>query len=207
MPTALERFNQSNMKLHLRPDVQPGDTVRVHIKIVEGEKERIQVFEGVVLARKHGKGISATITVRKVSQGVGVERVFPIHSPIIEKIEVVRRSKVRRAKLYFLRMAKGKKARLRAKAFNLEVPEEELEPTTEEQPAQEPTKEATHENTKESAPVEEIAEEAPIEKEEEEAPTEEEQTAEEKEQKKEEAPIEESTPEEQKPEEEEPKKE
>jgi len=101
------------------PDVQPGDTVKVYQKIVETKdnktKERIQIFEGVVLARKHGKGVSATITVRKVIDSVGVERIFPIHSPFIEKIEIVRSSKVRRAKLYYLREAKGRKARLRTK--------------------------------------------------------------------------------------------
>jgi len=101
------------------PNVQPGDTVKVHQKITDVRdgktKERIQVFEGVVLARKHGKGISSTITVRKVIDGVGVERVFPLHSPFIEKIEIVRSSKVRRAKLYYLREAKGRKARLKTK--------------------------------------------------------------------------------------------
>lgn len=101
------------------PDVQPGDTVKVYQKITDVRdgktKERIQVFEGVVLARKHGKGISSTITVRKVIDGVGVERVFPLHSPFIEKIEIVRSSKVRRAKLYYLREAKGRKARLKTK--------------------------------------------------------------------------------------------
>jgi len=101
------------------PDVKPGDTVKVHQKITDVRdnkvKERIQVFEGVVLARKHGKGISATITVRKVIDGVGVERVFPLHSPFIEKIEIIRSSKVRRSKLYYLREAKGRKARLKIK--------------------------------------------------------------------------------------------
>ena len=111
------------------PDIRPGDTIRVHQKIKEGDpsstsgqvKERIQVFEGVVLAKKHGKGISATITVRKISLGVGVERIFPIHAPFIEKIEVVKHAKVRRAKLYYLREAKGKKARLKAKKFGVAV--------------------------------------------------------------------------------------
>lgn len=93
------------------PDFAPGDTVRVHVKVREGEKERIQVFEGVVLGRRGG-GIRETFTVRKVSYGIGVERVFPVHSPNIDKIEVVRHAKVRRAKLYFLRNLKGKAARL-----------------------------------------------------------------------------------------------
>lgn len=93
------------------PDFSPGDTVRVHVKVREGDKERIQVFEGVVLGRRGG-GIRETFTVRKVSYGVGVERVFPVHSPNIDKIEVVRHAKVRRAKLYYLRNLKGKAARL-----------------------------------------------------------------------------------------------
>lgn len=93
------------------PDFGPGDTVRVHVKVREGDKERIQVFEGVVLG-KRGGGIRETFTVRKVSYGVGVERVFPVHSPNIDKIEVVRHAKVRRAKLYYLRNLKGKAARL-----------------------------------------------------------------------------------------------
>jgi len=97
------------------PDIRPGDTVRVHQKIKEGEKERIQAFEGIVLARKHGKGILSTITVRKTVSGVGVERIFPIHSPVINKIEILKKAKVRRAKLYYLRTAKGKKTRLKRK--------------------------------------------------------------------------------------------
>lgn len=94
------------------PEVNPGDTVRVHVKVVEGERERIQVFEGVVL-RRAGSGISETFTVRKISQGVGVERTWPIHSPRIDKIEVTRRAKVRRARLYYLRERSGKSARLK----------------------------------------------------------------------------------------------
>ncbi|MCS6949703.1 MAG: 50S ribosomal protein L19 [Armatimonadota bacterium] len=94
------------------PEFGPGDTVRVHVKVVEGNKERIQVFEGVVIARKHG-GINETFTVRKISHGVGVERVFMLHSPRIDKIEVVRRGKVRRAKLYYLRKKIGKAARIK----------------------------------------------------------------------------------------------
>lgn len=93
------------------PQFGPGDTVRVHVKVREGDKERIQVFQGVVLGRKGG-GIRETFTVRKVSYGIGVERIFPVHSPALDKIEVVRHAKVRRAKLYYLRNLKGKAARL-----------------------------------------------------------------------------------------------
>lgn len=88
------------------PDIRPGDTVRVHQKVKEGDKERTQVFEGLVIARKHGREAGSTITVRKVISGVGVERIFPLYSPTIEKIELVKREKVRRAKLYYLRRAK-----------------------------------------------------------------------------------------------------
>jgi len=114
MPTKTETTTKVQLKKAL-PDIRPGDTVKVYQKIKEKDKERIQAFEGIVLARKHGKGISATITVRRVVSGIGVEKIFPIHSPIIEKIEVLKRSKVRRAKLYYLRTAKGKKARLKKK--------------------------------------------------------------------------------------------
>jgi large subunit ribosomal protein L19 len=96
------------------PDFRAGDNVRVHAKIVEGERERIQLFEGVVIKRR-GVGISATYTVRKISNGVGVERTFPLHSPRVEKIEVTRHGQVRRAKLYYLRALRGKAARIREK--------------------------------------------------------------------------------------------
>ncbi|RAN23506.1 50S ribosomal protein L19 [Geobacillus sp. A8] len=94
------------------PDFRPGDTVRVHVKVIEGNRERIQVFEGVVIKRR-GAGISETFTVRKVSYGVGVERTFPVHTPKIAKLEVIRRGKVRRAKLYYLRNLRGKAARIK----------------------------------------------------------------------------------------------
>lgn len=94
------------------PEFRAGDTVRVHVKVREAQKERIQVFEGIVIARKGG-GASETITVRKVSFGVGVERIFPLHSPIIDKIEVKRHGRIRRAKLYYLRKLKGKAARIK----------------------------------------------------------------------------------------------
>jgi len=96
------------------PEMGPGDTVRVHVKVREGGKERIQIFEGVILALKHG-GIAETVTVRKISHGVGVERTFPLHSPLVAKFEVVRRGKVRRAKLYYLRKKVGKAARIKEK--------------------------------------------------------------------------------------------
>lgn len=98
------------------PDFQAGDTVRVHAKIKEGDKERIQVFEGVVLRRK-GHGIESSFTVRKVSYGVGVERIFPIHSPMIDKIEIASRGHVRRARLYYLRDLSGKKARIEGELY------------------------------------------------------------------------------------------
>ena len=96
------------------PSANVGDTVRVHIKVKEGSRERIQVFEGTVIAKKHG-GVAETFTVRRVSYGVGVEKVFPLHSPIIEKIETVRAGKVRRAKLYYLRDRVGKSAKIKEK--------------------------------------------------------------------------------------------
>ena len=96
------------------PVVEIGDTVRVHIKVKEGNRERIQIFEGTVIAKKHG-GIEETITVRRLSYGVGVEKVFPVHAPSIEKIETVRRGKVRRAKLYYLRGRVGKSAKIKEK--------------------------------------------------------------------------------------------
>ena len=97
-----------------KPEVNVGDTVRVHVKIKEGSRERIQVFEGIVIAKRHG-GLEETITVRRVAYGVGVEKVFPVHSPLIEKIETVRSGFVRRAKLYYLRNRVGKAAKVREK--------------------------------------------------------------------------------------------
>jgi len=96
------------------PEFGPGDTLKIHVKIKEGDKERIQVFQGTVIARKGG-GISESITVRKVSAGIEVERVFPLHSPNIDKIQIIRRGKVRRSKLYYLRGVVGKKARIAEK--------------------------------------------------------------------------------------------
>ena len=93
------------------PAFEIGDTVRVHVKVIEGEKERVQVFEGIVIARK-GKKISETFTVRKISSGIGVERIFPLHAPTVKGVEVVRRGRVRRAKLHYLRGLRGKAARI-----------------------------------------------------------------------------------------------
>lgn len=95
------------------PEFRAGDLVKVHQKIKEGDKERIQVFEGLVISRKHGKGVNASFAVRKVTSGIGVEKTYPLHSPIIDKIEVVKKTKVRRAKLYFIRTAKGKRSKLK----------------------------------------------------------------------------------------------
>jgi len=94
------------------PDFKPGDTVKIHVKVVEGGRERIQVFEGVVIKRRGG-GMRETFTVRRISYGVGVERTFPLHSPRIDKIEVIRKGKVRRARLYYLRKLRGKAARIK----------------------------------------------------------------------------------------------
>jgi len=116
MPTKLETFIKSQLKTDL-PDIRPGDTILVSQKIREGDKERIQDFEGLVIARKHGKEAGATITVRKVILGIGVERIFPLCSPTIKKVEILKRGRVRRAKLYYLRKAKGKKAKLKRKEF------------------------------------------------------------------------------------------
>jgi large subunit ribosomal protein L19 len=101
-------------KQYLRPDVpefKPGDTVRIQVKVVEGEKQRLQAFQGVVISRK-GSGTREMFTVRKISGGIGVERVFPLHAPVVNSIEVVRRGRVRRAKLYYLRQLRGKAARI-----------------------------------------------------------------------------------------------
>lgn len=123
MTTKIELFIQSQMKKDL-PDIRPGDTVRVYQKIKEGDKERTQEFEGLVIARKHGKEMGGTITVRKVISGIGTERIFPVHSPIIEKIEVTKKRKVRRSKLYYLRTAKGERAKLKRKDFVEAIAEE-----------------------------------------------------------------------------------
>jgi large subunit ribosomal protein L19 len=107
----LTKFIQKNLRTGI-PEFRPGDTLRVHVKIKEGDKERLQAFEGTLIARNN-TGVSETITVRKVSFGQGVERIFPIHAQVVDHIDVVRTGRVRRAKLYYLRALKGKAARLR----------------------------------------------------------------------------------------------
>ncbi len=109
----IKAIEQEQVKNNV-PDFRPGDTVRVHVRVTEGGRDRIQVFEGVVIDRKNG-GPSETFTVRRISYGVGVERVFLLHSPKVERIEVVRRGRVRRAKLYYLRSRRGKAARIKEK--------------------------------------------------------------------------------------------
>ena len=111
MHNIIDEITKDQLRTDL-PAFRPGDTVRVHVKVIEGSRERIQVFEGVVIKRRGG-GISETFTVRKVSYGVGVERTFPLHTPKIAKLEVVRRGKVRRAKLYYLRNLRGIAARIK----------------------------------------------------------------------------------------------
>ncbi|MDP2864557.1 MAG: 50S ribosomal protein L19 [bacterium] len=139
MTTKIETFLKPFLKKEI-PDIRPGDTVLVYQKIKEAlkkskpsmeqeYKERIQIFEGQVIAKKHGKGISGTITVRKVISGVGVERIFPLHSPTIEKIEIIKRGKARRAKLYYLRKAKGKKTKKKRREVEKTSPEKPVEET------------------------------------------------------------------------------
>jgi large subunit ribosomal protein L19 len=108
---ALKLIAQDSMKKEI-PVLNIGDTVKVHVRITEGDKSRIQVFEGTIIAKKHG-GISETFTVRRVAHGCGIERVFPVHSPVVEKVEIVRSGKVRRAKLYYLRDRVGKAAKVK----------------------------------------------------------------------------------------------
>jgi large subunit ribosomal protein L19 len=107
----LDNIEETQLKDNI-PSFQPGDTLKVHVRIKEGNKERLQVFEGICIARKHG-GSRETVTVRKVSFGVGVERIFPLHATVIDHIDVTRRGKVRRAKLYYLRDLRGKAARIK----------------------------------------------------------------------------------------------
>ena len=112
----IEQLEKENIRMDL-PNFGPGDTVKVHVKIKEGEKERVQAFQGVVISKRKGSS-HATFTVRKVSYGIGVERIFPMHSPILDKVEVLTRGRVRRAKIYYLRKLRGKAARIREKRYN-----------------------------------------------------------------------------------------
>ena len=112
----INQLEREQMRMDL-PAFAAGDTMRVHVKIREGDKERVQVFQGVVISKRKG-GVNATFTVRKVSYGVGVERIFPYHSPIIDKVELVSHGRVRRAKIYYLRKLRGKAARIREKRMN-----------------------------------------------------------------------------------------
>ena len=109
----IENIEKEQMRIDI-PDFQPGDTIRVHARIKEGEKERIQVFQGFVIRKRKGK-TGATFTVRKMSYGIGVERIFPLHSPAIDKIEVISKGRVRRGRLYYMRKLKGKASRIKEK--------------------------------------------------------------------------------------------
>jgi len=135
MSNQIDAIEAGQLKTDI-PDFKVGDTVRVHAKIIEGDKERIQVFEGAVISRANG-GNRATFTVRKISYGVGVERIFPLHSPRIDKIEVVTRGRVRRAKLYYLRELSGKAARIKGTRVQITARSRASAstPTPEEQPS------------------------------------------------------------------------
>lgn len=141
MENILTKFMKKNI-----PDVRTGDTVRVHVKVREGSKERVQVFEGLVIATKHGKTLDGSFTVRKESFGIGVERTFPLHSPKIVKVERVKQSKIRRSKLYYMRDLSGKNARLKELNRDLKV--------WEERDAEEELKKLAEEKAKEAAELE-----------------------------------------------------
>jgi large subunit ribosomal protein L19 len=115
MSNVIERIDREQMRYDM-PDFRPGDSVKVHIRIIEGNKERVQIFEGVVIRRRKGN-MGATFTVRKISHGVGVEKTFALHSPRLEKVEIVSRGKVRRSRLYYLRERRGKAARIKEKGL------------------------------------------------------------------------------------------
>jgi len=124
MTNKLTEFTKKYLKSDI-PEIRPGDVVRVHLKLAEKTKrgaDKSQIFEGLVIAKKHGKGMDGTFTVRKIAEGVGVERIFPLHCPSIAKIEIIKHSKVRRAKLYYMRERAGKKARMRTYGESAEVP-------------------------------------------------------------------------------------
>jgi len=150
----MDRIQKAPLRRDL-PPFRPGDTVRVHVRVTEGDKQRIQVFEGVVL-RRRGRGPSATFTVRKISSGVGVERVFPVESPNVTKLEIKSRGHVRRSRLYYLRDLKGKKARLRSKVRDLSAL---VAPDHFDDPADAPTAEAAAEAADEETFEAPVAEE------------------------------------------------
>jgi len=153
MEKILEKYAKKNI-----PELKSGDTVRVHLKVKEGSKERVQIFEGLVIATKHGTGLDGTFTARKESFGIGVERTFPIHSPRVVKIERVKQSKVRRSKLYYMRELSGKNARLKELNRDHKVWEEGA--------AEEELKKIAEEKAKEAAAIEakKIAEEEELER-------------------------------------------
>lgn len=135
MITKQQNFTKGFLKTDM-PEIRVGDTVKLHQKIKEGEKERIQIFEGVVIAQKHGKGVSGSIIARKIIDGVGVEKMIPLHSPNLVKIEVVAHGKTRRAKLYFLRDRIGKKSKLKRQEISKTKTPQTLETITEKAPEQ-----------------------------------------------------------------------
>ena len=130
MITKQQQFTQGFLKTDM-PEIRVGDTVKLHQKIKEGEKERIQIFEGVIIAQKHGKGVSGSMIVRKIIDGVGVEKMIPLHSPNLAKIEIVAHGKTRRAKLYFLRDKIGKKSKLKRQEISRAKAPQVLETITE----------------------------------------------------------------------------
>lgn len=132
----IESFNSAQLKKDL-PDIRTGDVVKIYQKIKEKDKERIQPFEGLVISTKHGKGANATFTVRKIFGGIGVEKTYPLHSPTISKIDVLKKSKVRKSKLYWVREARGKRARMKQKDIFGVIPQtEELKEAEEEKTEQ-----------------------------------------------------------------------
>jgi len=156
MSEIIKKFTKEFLKK--LPDIKVGDTVKVHQKIKEGDKERIQVFEGVVLSIKHGRGVQGTITVRRIIADIGVEKTFPFHSPMVVKIEIVSRGKARRAKLYYLRERVGKQAKLKRKEY---IPGEETIQETAETPVEAKVEKPAEEQPKEAAKEEAPKQESP----------------------------------------------
>jgi large subunit ribosomal protein L19 len=196
----IDKFNKKQETKKF-PHLEPGQTVKVHQKIKEGDKERIQVFEGLIISKKHGQGINGTITVRKTSFGIGVERIFPLHSPNIEKIEVVKRGKVRRAKLYYIRKKTAKEARLK----ELPLKERHNQPEPESKPEPEQKPETEEETKQEEAPAEEVPTEEKTEEQETQTKPEAQEPQEETQAEQQEEPGTKETPDKEKPKEEKPK--